>query len=215
MTEFGLEDKICSLLHTYNIKREAWFGGAKLNGVNCRRLMDKNEDIVSSIKDIFIAMNKGKVSEQNIDIYCKEHKQILSEMDCAYRCMRTLTITDDLISKTKYHIENTMILWRKLKMPVTPSAHLFEDHILYQMKNIEGGLADKSEDHIELAHQVGKRNERKYCGVTNFIQSQTSQLKCNDMITNRMVILKSNQIKNNTKRNLKRKRLNILNTKDN
>ena len=56
-------------------------------------------------------------------------------------------------------------------MPVTPSAHLFEDHILYQMKNIEGGLVDKSEDHIEVAHQVGKRNERKYCGVTNFIQS--------------------------------------------
>jgi len=74
------------------------------------------------------------------------------------------------------------------------------------MKNIEGGLADKSEDHIELAHQVGKRNERKYCGVTNFIQSQTSQLKCNDMITNRKVILKSNQIKNETKRILKRKR---------
>ena len=54
MIEFGLQDKICSLLHTYNIKREAWFGGTKLNGVNCRRLMDKNEDIVSSIKDILL-----------------------------------------------------------------------------------------------------------------------------------------------------------------
>ena len=38
--EFGLEDKICSLLQIYHIKREAWFGGAKLNGVNCRRLMN-------------------------------------------------------------------------------------------------------------------------------------------------------------------------------
>ena len=73
-------------------------------------------------------------------------------MDNAYRCMRTLTITDDLITKTKDHICKTMLLWRKLKIPVTPSAHLFEDHIVYQMKNNDGSLTDKSESHIEIAH---------------------------------------------------------------
>ena len=61
-TEFGLEDRICSLLQMYHIKREAWFGGAKLNCVNCRRLMDKNEEIINRISDIFIKMNKGTVS---------------------------------------------------------------------------------------------------------------------------------------------------------
>ena len=74
-TEFGVEDKICTLLQIYHIKREDWFGGAKLNGVNCRRLMEKNEEIINSIRDIFIEMNKGTVSENNIDIYCKYHKQ--------------------------------------------------------------------------------------------------------------------------------------------
>ena len=73
-TEFDLEDKICSLLQMYHIKREVWFGGAKLNGANCRRLMDKNEDIINRIRDIFIEMNEGTVSEDNINIYCKEHK---------------------------------------------------------------------------------------------------------------------------------------------
>ena len=111
-------------------------------------------------------------------------------MDNAYRYMKMLTIIDDLITKTKDHICKTMLLWRKLKLSVTPSAHLFENHILYQMKNIDCGLADKSKDHIERAHQDGERSERKYCGVTNFQQSQISQLQCNDMITNRMVILK-------------------------
>ena len=190
----------------YHIKREAWFGGAKLNGVNCRILMDKNEEIINSIRDMFIEMNKGTVSEDNINTYCKEHKQILTGMNNAYRCMRTLTITDDLITKTKVHICKTMLFWRKLKISVTPSAHLFEVHIAYQMKNIVGGLADKSEDHIERAHQDGKRSERKYCEVTNFQQSQISPLKCNDLITNPLVKLKSQQIKNETKRNLKRKR---------
>ena len=151
-------------------------------------------------------MNKGTVTENKIDIYCKDHRQILSEMDNAYRCMRTLIVTDELISKMKVHVCQIMLLWIKLKIPVTPSAHLFEDHIVYQMENIIGGLADKNEKHIERAHQDGKRSERKYCGVTNFQQSQISQLKCNDLITNRIVKLKSQQIKNKTKRILKRKR---------
>ena len=74
--EFGLEEKICSLLQMYHIKREAWFGGATLNGVNCRRVVDTNEEIMNKIRDIFIEMNKGTVSEENINIYCNEHKQI-------------------------------------------------------------------------------------------------------------------------------------------
>ena len=92
-------------------------------------------------------------------------------MDNAYCCMKTLTIIDDLITKTKDHIRKTKLFWRKLKIPEIPSAHLFEVHIVYQMKNIVGGLADKSEDHIERAHQDGKRSLRKYCGVTNSQQS--------------------------------------------
>ena len=77
---------------------------------------------------------------------------------------------------------------------------------MYQKKTIVNDLADKSEDHIERAHQDGERSERKYCGVTNFQQSQISQLKCNDLITNRIVKLKSQQIKNESKRILNRKR---------
>ena len=99
-----------------------------------------------------------------------------------------------------------MLLWKELKLPVTPSAHLFEDHIVFQMENIVGGLADKSEDHIERAHQDGKRSERIYCGLTNFKQSQVSQLKNNDIMTNPQVKVKSQQIKNESQRNLKRKR---------
>ena len=74
------------------------------------------------------------------------------------------------------------------------------------MENVIGDLADNSEDHIERAHQDGKRSERKYCGVTNFQQSQILQLKCNDLITNHIVKLKSQLIKIETTRKLKRKR---------
>ena len=102
-------------------------------------------------------------------------------------------------------------MWRESKIPVTPSVHLFEDHIVYQMKNIDGELANKGEEHITKSYQDGKRSERIYCGLTNFQQSQIYQLKCNDLMTNSQVKLKSEKIKNEYKRNRKE----MLNLKGN
>ena len=151
------------------------------------------------------------MTEDNINIYCNEHKHILIKTDNAYHCMRTLTITDDLITKTKDRICKSMLLWRKLKTPVTSSANLFEDHIMYQLKILSVVWLIKRKI---KSHQDGKRSERKYCGVTNYQQSQISQLKCNDLITNRIVKLKSKQIKIETTRKLKRKRQHIFSIKD-
>ena len=64
-----------------------------------------------------------------------------------------------------------MILWRQLKFPVTPSAHLLEDHILNQMITIKIGIPDKTEDHIERSHQVDKRFDQRYRCVTHFTQT--------------------------------------------
>ena len=98
--------------------------------------------------------------------------------------MRSLNITDELFSETKDRIYNIMLLQRNFNLSVTSSAHLFEDHIIFQMKNIVGGFADKSEDHIERGHQGDKRSKRIYYGLTNFQQYQISQVKNNDMMTN-------------------------------
>ena len=35
-----------------------------------------------------------------------------------------------------------MLLWRELKLPVTLSAHLFEERILNQMSSLEGGITE-------------------------------------------------------------------------
>ena len=119
-------------------------------------------------------MNKGTVFDVNINIYCDEHKHMFTEMDHAYRCMRTLKLTDEFISKNKAHVYKTILLWRELKLPVIPSAYLFEDHIVYKIENIIDFLAEKSEDYIERIHQDGKHSEKRYCGLTNFQQSQIS-----------------------------------------
>ena len=61
-TDCGLEDKVNSLLHKFDIKRAVVF--VKLKGLNCRRFMKHHIDIINGIKDIFIEMNKGIVSDE-------------------------------------------------------------------------------------------------------------------------------------------------------
>ena len=89
-------------------------------------------------------------------------------MDDVYRCIRTLTINKVLIDKTRNHITNTMILWRELKLLVTPLACVLEYHNLNQIITIKDGIANKTEDHIERSHQVGKRFDQRYTCVTDF-----------------------------------------------
>ena len=61
-----------------------------------------------------------------------------------------------------------MLFWRDLKLPVTPSAHLFEDRISNKISTTEAGITNKTEDHIKLSCQIGKRLERKYKSVADF-----------------------------------------------
>ena len=65
---------------------------------------------------------------------------------------------------------------------MTSLANLLEDHIVYQMKNIVGGLADKKEDYIERAYQ-----DRK-CSESIYYSNLT--LEKNDTITDPKVKLK-------------------------
>ena len=43
------------------------------------------------------------------------------------------------------------------------------------MSSIECDMTDKTKNHVYLSNQIGKRFERIYKGVTDFIQSQSSQ----------------------------------------
>ena len=36
--------------------------------------MGKNEELINNIRDIVIEMNKGTVSDDNINMYCDKHK---------------------------------------------------------------------------------------------------------------------------------------------
>ena len=56
-------------------------------------------EIINGIKEIFIEMNKGLVTNEKISLVTNEYKLLLYEMDEVYRCIRILNVDDNLIEK--------------------------------------------------------------------------------------------------------------------
>ena len=76
------------------------------------------------------------------------------------------------------------------------------------MSSIECGISDKTKDHIERSYQLGKPFKKISQCVTNFTQSQTSQIKLQDLLSNPIIEMKSEQVKEEISRKCKRKRQN-------
>ena len=106
-------------------------------------------DVINGMREIFIEMNKGVVSDEEICLVTNIYKKLLNEMDEAYRCISTLIVDDNLTKKTRIRIEKAIFLWRDLKLLVAPSTHLLGDHIVNQIISIEGSIANKTEGRIE------------------------------------------------------------------
>ena len=135
------------------------------------------------------------VTNEEISLVPNKHKSLLNKIYEAYHCIRTINVDDNLIEKIRINIQKTILLWRDLKLQVTPSPYLFEDDTLNQMSSIEDDIADKTVDHIELSCQIGKCLERRYKGIIDFTQSQTLQIKLQDLISTPIVEMKSEQVK--------------------
>ena len=61
--------------------------------------MKHNVDVINGINKIFIEMSKDEVSNEEISKVTNEYKNLLMEINDMYRCIRILSIDDNLIEK--------------------------------------------------------------------------------------------------------------------
>jgi hypothetical protein len=54
-----------------------------------------------------------------------------------------------------------------LRCTVTPKVHLMLKHVVWQMRNIRGGLGNKMEDWVERLHQTGMCLQERFLRVQN------------------------------------------------
>ena len=66
-----------------------------------------------------------------------------------------------------------MKTWRKIGLSFTPKAHIFEDHAIESMQDLNG-LVDNTEDFIKLSHHDGARQDIRTQGLREYNQKHKS-----------------------------------------
>ena len=97
-----------TLLNKFYLKREVLC--KKLNGVNYRRLIKQYFDIINGFKQTFVKMSNILVIDEEIYLLTNKYKWLLKEINEVYRCMRILNDDDNLIKKTRIHMQKTILL---------------------------------------------------------------------------------------------------------
>lgn len=77
---------------------------------------------------------------------------------------------------------------------VTHKVHLMWGHVAKQMRN-PGGLGEKMEDWVELQHQSGCRERRRFRTTQNIAVRAKARARSNHRSTNPNVIARKNEVK--------------------
>jgi hypothetical protein len=91
---------------------------------------------------------------------------------------------------------------KDLQCTVTPKVHLMLEHIEWQMRNIQGGLGDKTEDWVERLHETKKREHLRYRTVQNPIICSLAREKANSRNMHPDVIAQTDKINEGNRQNL-------------
>ena len=163
----GLDALFDNILKTdANIYREAYHGG-ELNGVCVRRFLENSTVLMKKItalvserrdKDDGRTGYDNRCTSEELDKTMGTYSDLFRVMDLLFSLLRIPAPTVNDIKNAKKTVAQLEQLWKQLNISETPKAHIIFKHTVVQYEYF-GGIADKAEDFVEKAHQIGKRLE--------------------------------------------------------
>ena len=162
-TDGGLEDLMLRVLRSIGVELTRYHGGT-LAGMDVKKLVANASFVFDEFAKILKAKKRSecRLSDDDIDRLCEEHKQCLLLWDGAFSLARGINPTDHDCNLYLCYVKAAVDCHIRLGISVTPKVHLMLCHVYDQMKNIPGGLGEKMEDWVELMHQIGARARRRF-----------------------------------------------------
>ena len=90
---------------------------------------------------------------------------------------------------------------------ITRKVHLMFKHVEWQMEHVPGGLGDKMEDWIELAHQAGARLHARFRTVKDPLVRAIARAKASFRESDPAVIAHEDGVNERSKRSFKEKKV--------
>jgi hypothetical protein len=170
----------------FNVYASTYHGG-DMEGNQCRNLVRNAPKIMMEVKDILLKHRDSlgpeeksrRASCQEIEVYCRGFERLFQYMDLiSHYCYQPYgSMTDADVQDAKRAIDLGTSMWHRLMPTIPMKVHVWH-HLKDDLEKYRG-LASHHEQHIERAHQVGKKNERRLGAVKDFQKKTIVILKHN------------------------------------
>jgi hypothetical protein len=198
------------LARDWNIKRPTWHGGDIL-GNECRKLMAWARLIFDQIKAFLLEKLEedggSERAKREVTKRCDIVAKALLLFDGFLSLLRTehKDLTPQHIEKAREYARKALVVWRILRLSVTPKCHGSEDHACDQLELLRG-LADFCEDWVEQLHQLGLKNNRRTKTIRNRDRKYKLYTHWEQLSGNRNVQRIKKEVNQKRKRKLKHTR---------
>jgi len=163
--EASISADIEIILEKYKASRAAYHGG-DYNGVSCRRIVGNCSDITREITDVLQSKKDQTCSADIINNKMHQLDITLGLLDAAFYYLTIPHPNNEEKERASDVVKALSTQWRKIQLSVTLKAHVMEQHIV--PCNNKYGVGDKEESFIEMGHQIGLRENRRYQAMKNF-----------------------------------------------
>jgi hypothetical protein len=162
----SFEANMEQIYYKWGARRQHFHGGS-FNGKSCLSLMTNAGAFFDDVKLLVLEMmeenGRGRATEQEVAKKLSNFDMMFGLLDVIWSSARGvesgLLPTPEQIEQLSADIQLAKECYLSLGLNITqnPKAHLvFDGHLVRQIR-MHGGLADKSEDGIELAHQIWRK----------------------------------------------------------
>ena len=139
--------------------------------------MDNATEIMNEIKEYFFANKRGSANEDEIVKLCEDVKKALVLWGDVFSRANTKyeSLDDDWVKnhcdETEKAVKQAMYQMKQMGFSITPKLYGLEDHLVYQMRTIPGGIAQLIEHWVEQYHQEATEMERLWCSVSHSVEA--------------------------------------------
>jgi len=205
-----IEDKILNLKH--GITRAHYHGG-EFNGKGVMKLMNDADLVMRNIRDHILEKipENERAGNDEICDFLSKYSNVLLVFDKIFSTARARigSLDDGEIQTLVEYIKQALVLWRRLKLSVTPKIHVLEDHLVEQLVKEENGLilrgiGEFTEDFVEQAHQFGNRDEGRTRGLKDHAAKARSHSYWEHKSLNPAVQVKHFEVEIKSRRNIKK-----------
>jgi hypothetical protein len=154
--EDSVDTNLFKVLKEIGVELSSYHGGS-LNGKDIKKVMNNAAHV---FKELAVIMKERKrpdsiLSDANINALCLHFWEVFILWDGAFSLAQTV---NPMENDTKTYLRYVSVAVHgndALHCTVTPKVHLMLKHVAWQMRNIWGGLGNKTEDWVERLHQTG------------------------------------------------------------